>query len=228
VIFRKSWIALLPERLTWIDTTNRDEHYFLEEGDRCLFFGDFHGGKGWSGGVTNQLIMNFKRTPGEIQASANARQLLHYKNTAIAEIAAALRKVFSPDALAQRTFVPIPTSKVHGDPDYCDRLERTLNLAFRGYGADIRLALHQTASTEPDHRSGANRISYDDLLSITEIDPTQLITPLRAEVVLFDDVLTSGKHYKVAKTRILELFPGKSLLAIFVARCIHASPFDAP
>lgn len=69
-------------------------------------------------------------------------------------------------------------------------------------------------------------MSYEDLLTITELDKSQLSSPLRAEIVLFDDVLTSGKHYKVAKTRIRELFPDDPLLGVFVARSIHPSPFE--
>jgi hypothetical protein len=217
---------LLPERLTWIDETNRDQYHFLEADDRCLFFGDFYGGKNWTAGETNQPIKNYKRPPDEIAASSKAGQLQYYKNKAVGEVAAALRKVFSPDSVAQRTFVPIPTSKLRNDPRYCDRLERTLNIAFQGYGADIRLLLRQTRSTDADHRSGLNRISYADLLNITAIDSSQLAIPLRAEIVLFDDVLTSGKHYKVAKTRVRELFPAKHILGIFVARCVHVNPFD--
>jgi hypothetical protein len=40
---------LLPDRLTWIDETNRDQYHFLKADDRCLFFGDFFSGKGWTG-----------------------------------------------------------------------------------------------------------------------------------------------------------------------------------
>lgn len=218
---------MLPERLTWIDETNRDQYHFLEGVDRCLFFGDFFAGRGWSGGFTNQLIKNYKRTPGEIAASAKAKELLYYKNGAVTEVAAALRRVFSPVSVAERTFVPIPPSKAPGDPEYCDRLERTLAEAFRGYGADVRPLLRQTRSTGADHRSGGNRLGYEELLALTEVDRQQLDRPLRREVVLFDDVLTSGKHFKVAKTRLLELFPGMPILGIFVARCIHADPFAA-
>ena len=53
-------LTLLPDRLTWIDATNRDDHMFLREGDRCLFFGEYFSGKGYEGGGTNQLIFNFR------------------------------------------------------------------------------------------------------------------------------------------------------------------------
>jgi hypothetical protein len=217
---------LLPDRLTWIDATNRARHHFLEAADRCLYFGDFYGGKGWSAGYTNQLIKNYKRAPRQIALSANAQQLQYYKDRALSEVAAALQKVFSEAAVEPRTFIPIPTSKTPGDPEYCDRLERTLCAAFRGYNADIRLLLRQTISTEADHLSGGGRSSYTELLQITEVDPTQLHTSPRAEIVLFDDVLTSGKHFKVAQTRIREVYPEHPILAVFVARCIHTGPID--
>lgn len=102
-------------------------------------------------------------------------RLHRLKNTVIGEVASALRKVFTPPHVTPRTFVPMPSSKASDHPDYCDRLLRSLTTAFAG---------------------------YDDLLAITKIDRSQLHIPLRQEVVLFDDVLTS------------------------VARCIHANPFE--
>jgi hypothetical protein len=225
---RTSSNTLLPDRLTKIDETNRHQYYFLGADDRCYFFADFFSGKGWRGGATNQLVKNFKRPPEEIRTSVKAQQLLFYKDKAINEIAAALLKALGPAGVAQRTFVPIPPSKTPDHPDYCDRLEKTLRRSFATCNADIRLLLRQTASTEPDHRSGEGRMSYEDLLAITELDKAQLSPPLRAELVLFDDVLTSGKHYKVARTRIRELFPDVPLLGLFVARSIHPQPLDDP
>ena len=54
---------MLPERLTGIDDTNRGQHYYLEEGDRCWFIGEYFAGKGYEGGGTNQLIFNLKCKP---------------------------------------------------------------------------------------------------------------------------------------------------------------------
>lgn len=219
---------MLPDRLTGIDETSRSSHYYLAEDDRCLYFGEFHVGKGWSGGPTNQLIHNYKRTPREIAESANGSKYQYYKDQAIREIAAGLRHQFRREDVEENyTFVPIPTSKSSSDPEYCDRLERTLREAFSSYGgADIRQLLKVAHSTGADHRSMGDRIRYDDLLAITEIDPLHLRQPVRPTIVLFDDVLTSGKHYRVAKTRILEALPNQQLIAVFVARALHRNPFD--
>lgn len=224
---------MLPQRLTWIDETNRHSHCFLEQGDRCLFFGEFDAGAGFDGSPTNDLIANYKRTPREIAASKHASRLQRYKNLAIREIAVGLRRQFGPADIARLTFVPIPPSKVVGDPDHCDRLERTLWMAFAspparelGYAdADIRRLLRQTRSTEPDHRSRGDRCHYKALLAITRIDAAQLVPPVRDQIVLFDDVLTSGKHYKVGKTRILEVLPNHPVVGLFVARVPHAGGY---
>lgn len=217
---------MLPDRLTGIDETSRSSYYFLQEEDVLYYFGDFHIGRGWSGGPTNQLIKNYKRTPQEI--AANPRAFQYYKDLAIGEIAAGLRKQFTLENIRRITFVPIPTSKTVGHPDHCDRLIRTLRQAFAGIdGMDVRPLLRITRDTEADHLSGGDRIDYDELLAITEVDPAQLRPEVRPNIVIFDDVLTSGKHYKVAKMRIRDVLPDRRLVGVFVARCIHPDPFAA-
>jgi hypothetical protein len=212
----------LPERLTRIDETHRSEYPFLCREDRCLFFADFHASQGWNASPTNQLIANFKRARSQIDDNPIGQRLRRYREQAIHEISAALRGQFTRGEVDARcTFVPIPTSKSPDDPECSDRLERTLQLAFEGYRADIRPLLRQTVSTVADHLSGDGRITYEKLLEITALDPRHLRTPLRRTLVLFDDVLTTGKHYKVAKACIRQAFPEQEIVGIFVARCIH-------
>jgi hypothetical protein len=80
-------------------------------------------------------------------------------------------------------FVPIPTSKQPGHPEYCDRLERSLRLAFAGYRADVRPLLRLTASTPADHLRAAARLQYQHLLAMTILDARQLAAGLRPVVV---------------------------------------------
>ncbi len=205
--------------MSWLDEDSRAEHGFLLPSDHCLYFGEFRAQGGWAAGPMNDLILDFKRPPSRIAASARARAVQHFKNRAIATVAHALRRQFARAAVETRlTFVPIPGSKLPGEADYCDRLLRTLRLAFVGLHADIRPLLRQRASTEADHRSGPRRLRFGELLELTELDPEQLREPLRPLVVLFDDVLTSGKHVCVAKARIREAFPEQAIIAVLVAR----------
>ncbi len=222
-ISRRSHGTLLPDRLTSIDDTNRSDHYFLTESDRCLFFGEYFSGKGYSGGPTNQLIHNYKIKPSALLTNPGRRR---FKEEAIREIASALRRVTDSASMTQITFVPVPPSKTPGHPDYCDRLARTLRLAFGGLNADIREVLMQTQSVEADHES-AERRSKEALAEITAINEIALTQRVRDTIVLFDDVLTSGKHFKVCQECLQERLPGQNIVGVFVARCVRPNPFAA-
>ncbi len=214
--------ALFPERLTWIDEAARRDHRFLGPNDHCLYFGEFLAGSGWNAGATNDLIIDFKRAPSAIAASPNPLAVQRFKERAAARVARALRSQFARTAIETAlTFVPIPPSKIRGEPDHCDRLLRTLRLAFAGLDADIRPLLRQRASTVADHCSRGCRMGFGELLELTELDPGELKRPLRALVVLFDDVLTSGKHLAVAKRRIREVSREQAIIAVLVARRVR-------
>lgn len=210
---------VLPTRPREIDDTNRGDHSFLSPEDACYYYGEFFAGKGWSGGDTNQLIKNFKIKPTELAAKP---QRQYYKNKALNEIAETLNGSISAAYVRELiTFVPVPPSKTPAHPDYCDRLTRVLAQAFVGLGADIRPLVRQVADLDADHASSGSRSTYQELLSVTEVDRDALRTPLRQIVMLFDDVLTSGKHFKVCKQRILEAVPGARIQGLFIARVIH-------
>jgi hypothetical protein len=215
---------LLPDRLTWIDDTNRHQHIYLQPGDQCLFFGEYFARKGYEGGGTNQLILNFKCKPS---AAATNPARSNHKERAIASIAAGLRRSLAPDSVERMTFVPIPTSKIIGHADCDDRLTRSLAAAFSGYNADIRLLLRQVKSTESDHTAG-NRLSPDVLHSLLQIDQDVLAaSPLKDAIVLFDDVITTGKHFKSCERRLRDEIPAAvPIMGLFVARRILSDPSD--
>ncbi len=206
---------MLPERLTWIDETTRSQHRFLEEGDRCLHFGEYFAYKGYQGGGTNQLILNFKMNPSI--AAANPRRG-RYKMQAIAEIANGLRNAIPRENAEQFTWIPVPPSKAVGHPEHDDRLFRALASAFNGYNVDVRSLLRQNASVEGDH--AGTRIATMDLMALLEVDHTALTTqPIRQGIILFDDLLTTGKHFKCCERRIREIaLPVVPIYGIFVAR----------
>lgn len=216
---------MLPERLTWIDETNRSDHVFLQEGDRCLFFGEYYSGKGYQGGGTNQLILNFKCKPSVAAATPNGRG--YYKEQAVNKIASGLRRAITQQNAEQVTWVPIPPSKAVDHAEYDDRLLKSLNRAFAGYNADIRLLLRQVASTEADH-AAFDRIAPDELHAIIQLDEAAINSrPVRQTVILFDDVLTTGKHFKCCERRLREVVPLETpIVGIFVARRILPNPFE--
>lgn len=215
---------MLPDRLTLIDDTNRGDHPYLEPGDRCFYFGEYFAGKSYKGGPTNQLVFNFKCKPAVAIANAGRAG---YKSQAIQTIASGMRRVIGQQNVEQYTWVPIPPSKAIGDPDYDDRLLRTLHLAFRGYNADIRPLIRQTASTPADHEQ-EHRLTRDALRAVLEVDMAALQSAsLRDGIILFDDVLNSGKHFKESERLLRRAIPEDVAIAgIFVTRCIRHNPLE--
>ena len=213
----------LPERLTGIDETNRTQHAFLQEGDRCLFFGEYFTGKGYQGGGTNQLMFNFKTLPS-IARENPARS--NHKERAIATIAAGLRAVLGRDQIERLTFVPVPPSKSLRHPDYDDRLTRALTLGCSGFDSDVRPLLRRSSSTESDHRA-ADRLTPEALHALLEVDSVALaVKPLRETIVLFDDVITTGKSFKCCERRLRDAIPASvPIIGLFVARRIPRNPF---
>jgi hypothetical protein len=62
-------------------------------------------------------------------------------------------------------------------------------------------------------------LSEQALFEILRIDDAQLARcAVRGRVVLFDDVLTSGKHFKCCERRLKEVMPDVPIAGVFLMR----------
>jgi hypothetical protein len=212
---------LLPQRHTKIDDLTRPNHKYLEADDRCYFLGEYTSGAGFST-PTNDLILNFKIPPSELKTNPRRQR---WKDAAINEIASALGRHLSA-LQAGRIVVPIPTSKVPGHPDYDDRLLRALARSKANPSLAVRELMKQHESTDADHESD-NRQSFNELLANSYINETFAL-PIPTGIILLDDVLTEGKHFKVCQQLIRARYGDQLPIAgFFVARRIYqAADFD--
>ncbi|WP_419600284.1 hypothetical protein [Thiolapillus sp.] len=203
--------STFPKRLTKIDDLTRPDHYHLTVDDTCYYIGEYTAREGYAFSATNQLIYNLKKSVlvrGQVQ--------WEYKEQAIKQAASALRDALNNDALNAVTFVPIPPSKSKSDPLYDDRLYRVLHTIRPNPTLDIRELILQKNSMEAVHLN-EKRLSPDDLKECYEIDEN-LIEPLPNNIILFDDVITTGSHFKAAKNILCEIFPNANILGLFLAR----------
>lgn len=201
----------LPSRLTAIDETTRADHYYLAEADRCFCFGEYFADQGWGHSPTNQLIFNYKCKPTERSAR------LRWKEQAIATIAAGLKVAIARQEVERHTWVPIPSSKLPDHPEYDDRIAKTLRRAFAGYNADIRELFRQSVSTNADHGSHS-RITPESLLELLILDHDAWDRAPPRSIILFDDVLTTGKHFKACERRLRGIDSTIAIAGVFVAR----------
>lgn len=211
----------MPLRLSQIDDLTRGEHAFLTANDECFYWGEYHVGKGYSHGPTNSLISNLKKLPS-LRGSA---QYAHKEN-AIRRVG----RVFCSTIKASPgpfTVVPIPPSKIPGEPEYDDRMLQIASLAVAGTNSDARELVRQTAGYEASHLGGGgHRIRPEELMTLYEIVEHE--APPYDLILIIDDVLTAGAHFRAMKDTILQRFPGKRVIGLMVARAVHdaAADFD--
>jgi hypothetical protein len=197
-------------RFQEIDESTRGDHSRLALDDNCLYLYEYTSGGGFK---DNQLISNLKKKPSERTTKGG----YHYKAAAIRECSDAFRLALNPKWLLEATLVPVPGSKVLGDPDYDDRMEQVC----RGIGpnVDVRNLVTQTQSTIRSHEvgQGGRRPTVDELLAIYKINEA-LALPGTQQIGIFDDILTNGTHFKAMKAILAERFPNVTITGIFVAR----------
>jgi hypothetical protein len=200
-----------PHRLTQVDELSRPDHYYLSADDTCYFLGEYTAQKGFAFSATNQLILNFKK-PVDRKGKAEWR----YKEQAIRQAAEAFRKALNDKWLNGALLVPIPPSKARTDPLYDDRMPRMLRAIRPEPQLDVRELIIQNASTDAAHHSDT-RPRPEDLEALYALD-RKLTTPAPKVIGLFDDVLTTGAHFKAAQSLLHKAFPGVQVIGLFIAR----------
>ena len=200
-----------PQQLTQIDELMLPDHVYLDDEDTCYFLGEYTARKGYRYSDTNQLIFNFKKP-----MDRRDRPEWRYKEIAIRQAASAFRNALNPDVLDDLTFVPVPPSKAKGDPAYDDRITRMLRRFRCDPPIDVRELIIQRVSADAAHGSD-DRPSPSDLIELYELDQS-LMKPEPQALVVVDDVLTTGSHYRAVQRVLSGRFPSAHVFGLFIAR----------
>jgi hypothetical protein len=203
--FDESWSG----RLRVVGDLERPDHHHLTPQDSCAFFGEYTARAGWGHSSTNQLILNLKKKPELAQTPQYV-----WKGRAIRTVADALRANLKPDALPHTAIVPIPPSQPPGSPGYDDRMAQVARAI--GPGVDLREVLYTAQPREPMH-ANQNHRDPDALRASLAVRQAALGQP-PAQVILLDDVLTTGCSFRVCKAMLAEVWPQASVFGVFVAR----------
>jgi hypothetical protein len=203
-------------RVEALDELTRIDHWFLGATDECWYLAEYIAGPAAvAGRRVNRLIADLKCPPSVVATHPLRRR---HKQRAVNALAAALRSAVSRSWAEGATWIPIPPSRSARDRNYDDRLVRILRRAFAGYDTDIRTILFQRESLAADHRR-PRRTHIDSLFECIRVDWSALGSrPLRDRLVLFDDVLTTGKHYRCCARRLREVLPNTRISGLFIAR----------
>ena len=87
---------------------------------------------------------------------------------------------------------------------------------------DIRELISHRESMTAAHLSGDYSPSVAEILANYDIDEA-LTEPPPKVIVLFDDILTAGSHFKAAKLALSKRFPSVRIVGVFIARRIFSA-----
>jgi hypothetical protein len=201
-----------------IDELLRRDHYYLRDEDDCYYHMEYASRKGYEHSDANNLIHNFKK-PVKYKGTPSWK----YKQQAIRRIGelykTSLEGLIDFD---QVTIIPVPPSKMKVHKDYDSRLLDMVNWWTQDSHADVREVIRMTESIDALHESDS-RLSPDELLQFIDLDPA-LLEDVRDEIVLLDDVITTGAHFVACKSLLADAFPGANIRGVFLARTIWVRP----
>ena len=209
-------LNIFPDRLTTWPGPDRDNRKFLQQGDSIFYFVDYTIGSSYDDDPVSSYITNFKKCPERFPTSHPARK---YKEQAIELAITALNRYdFAP-----YTLVPLPPSKSPDHPAYDDRIARVLNGLRQEI--DVRPLIVATSSRQALHSSDDLR-DPQVLRSHWRLDESLLQTPVKSSVIIFDDVLASGCHFRAA-SELLKEHIDSEIGGLFLARAVYPRPEDA-
>ena len=112
--------------------------------------------------------------------------------------------------------MPVPPSKARGHPLHDDRMLRVLQSLGEGLNLDIRELVVQRESMSAAHEADG-RPRPPEIAANYSIDEN-LAAPTPERFGVFDDLLTTGSHFKAMRMVLEARFPDVPVTGIFIAR----------
>lgn len=201
----------MPIRLQKIDNLTLPDHCYLDQRDECYYLFEYTPRQQGSYDSVSNFIFNLKKP-----VDRKGRPEYRYKERAISQAGDYLRLVLNEEWISSAMLVPIPCSKTKQNPLYDDRILRILGRMTRGLTCDVRELIVQTADLESFH--GGCRMRPAQLRQYYALDRALCECDQPPEVTVFDDLLTTGSHFKAVQSVIHDHWPDVHVSGIFIAR----------
>jgi hypothetical protein len=203
-----------------IDELTIGVHHHLTPDDEIYYLMEYKTGQEGYSDPDNNLIRNFKKS-----LSTKGTPQWNYKGIAMKRLIDLFKKTYVPFTYVEHvTLVPIPPSKKRGDPLYDDRITQLLKSSYPPV-SDIRDLIVNKENIRAAHNNNNDRPSVAEIQENLLLDET-LINNIKPNIILYDDVLTTGAHYLACKNLILERFPDIRILGMFIARRSVPNPLN--
>ncbi|EAH6869135.1 hypothetical protein IO402_001489 [Campylobacter lari] len=189
---------------------NIDNIPYLNFDDACYYFLDYKPNSGFD---VNSLVFNFKK-----DLSFKNHPSWYYRNDAIKEFAKMINNAFLNINKNIFNIIPMPTSKPKNSTEFNNRLIQTMEELLK---LDSSYKIFDCFDVQnnlvPAHHNGCR--NPNDLKQKIQFDPPN---SFNKNIVLIDDVLTTGGHFKACKNILLEkLDPNINVIGLFLAKTEH-------
>jgi hypothetical protein len=187
---------------------SQENIYHIGDDDEIYYAREYISGRNYQASVANHLISNFKKP-----VSRRGRPEWRHKIKAIRQFAEELSLLLDPKGIYFLT--SIPSSKCKTDPEYDPRVEDTLSElgTIRTIVIEEPIATRETIV--PAHLGGTrDRDTLYNNMQWVGFENTI------DQIVLVDDVITTGSHFAACKKIILEHEEDVKIIGIFWAKTI--------
>jgi hypothetical protein len=179
----------------------------LKSGDICGFAYDYLKG-GFQRGPVNENIINFKKAPDA--------QGQHFRNQAISKFSLDASGLFNCESGKDYFVTAIPSSKAKNDPGYDNRFEDFFKeLKKLCPCIEIVWPVSAKATVPSAHQTTGGR-NPQTIMQNYQFDGFGTITPER--LMVFDDVLTTGAHFRAFKDFLINNGYAGQVVGIFWAK----------
>ncbi|MFB6456553.1 hypothetical protein ACE38W_14880 [Chitinophaga sp. Hz27] len=204
----------LESRLQYIDKLTIGDHSYLRDEDICCYLGDYYPDKNYSRTTYNQTLHNFKKFE-----SRKGLADYKYKIQAITTLTEVVRNKIVPNFRPGLvTLVPTPSSKCKADPEYDDRLMKILASGLSGGEINLKEILYIDQNMKTSHLAkNGERMKPTEIQECLRINENEC-QDVRDYIVIFDDILTTGAHFKACQATLQQRFPGKQIIGLFLGR----------
>lgn len=200
-----------------VEPNKYSQHYYLEENDKIWCLGEYEPKN--NDCSVNSFIHNLKKP-----VDRKGTHEWAYKINAISSVANNLSThiLSNPGTGNNIYWVPIPPSKMITDPLYDDRLIQILHTMISNVRAHyqnhfLANVLTQNSSRVASHISD-ERPKPEELMALYQLSQIPNFNEDKDIIILFDDLLTTGCHFKAASSKILEMYPKTVIKGCFIAR----------
>lgn len=192
----------------------QNQPYYIDDEDleNCFFAVEYISKGGYSASEANNLVSNFKKP-----MDRKGKEEWKFKLKAIDDFGHMISNILTDE---EYVISDMGTSKSESDPEYDPRLIQTIRKLKKIKPNVIYDPLFSIKKGMPSSSRGNNRLRPDDILKHLTWEGFSDNNDDLGEVVIIDDVITTGAHFKACKSLINRYYPDMVVYGIFLAKTV--------